>query len=96
MNPAAQNTNPQLIQMALTLGIDPKFVVTPQGVSVLKTMAQLAEQGLMSQQLPAAQAMQQMQGQAAPGGMAPSAGPPPIQNGAQELRRSDPYAAMSY
>lgn len=82
--------NPQMLQIAQTLGINPTILATPQGVQVLTMLAQMAQQNLMqgaaAPQVPGAM-------QAQPGPMPPQ---PMPQQGApsamSELGRRDPYS----
>lgn len=93
--------NPQTLQIAQTLGINPTILASPQGVQVLSLLAQLATQDLMASQaqpqgMPAAGMPGPMPG--APAAMAPQAmpqqmpqmGPPPT--AMSELGRRDPYS----
>lgn len=77
--------NPQLANMIAQLGLDPAFVMSPQGVQVLQLVSNLAAQQIQAQVQPG--------GSSVPGRVT---GPPPRlpASGAEEFKRVDPYGVV--
>lgn len=80
--------NPQLQNMAMTLGLDPALISTPQGVQMLEVMTTLAKQGLMQGAVPQGGPMPPGSPQALP------QGPALPQSGRAELQRTSPYGVI--